>query len=370
MRTLPNDLPRTVLAVLFLGLLIAGAFWVVRPFLAALLWGAMIVIATWPVRLALERWLGGRRRLAVSALTVALLLLFVLPLFFAVGALVSNADEIGGQAKKLAEAGLPRAPAWLASVPVVGERAVAAWDRIAGSQLGELFHRVTPYLGDVASWFAGQVGGLGKLLVQFLLTVVIAAVLWSSGQAWAAWVVRFARRLAGDEGERVVILAGQAVRAVALGVVVTALVQSALAGIGLAIAGIPFASVLTVVMFLLAIAQLGPLPVLVPAVIWLFFQGSTGWGIFLLVWSLVVGTMDNFLRPMLIRRGADLPLLLVFVGVLGGLMSFGLVGLFIGPVVLAVAHTLLGAWIAEGPKEPAAAGAGTPAAATTPGPAV
>ena len=354
MRASANDLPRTVLAVLFLALLIAGVFWVLRPFLAALIWGAMIVIATWPLRERLVRWLGGRRKLVVTALSVGLLLLFVLPLFFAVGALVTNADTIGAKVRELLADGLPQAPAWLARAPLVGERAAAAWNAVADSPVGELTQRLTPFLGNVAAWFAGQVGGLGKLLAQFLLTVVVAAVLWSSGERWAAGIVRFARRLGGEQGEQVVILAGQAVRSVALGVVVTALVQSALAGIGLALAGIPFASLLTVVIFIFAIAQLGPLPVLLPAVFWLFAQEATGWAFFLLVWSLVVGTMDNFLRPWLIRMGADLPLLLVFAGVLGGLMSFGLVGLFIGPVVLAVARTLLGAWLAEAPA-PAAA---------------
>jgi predicted PurR-regulated permease PerM len=355
MKTSTNDLPRTVLSVLFLGLLIAGVFWVLRPFLAALIWGAMIVVATWPLRERLVRWLGGRRKLAVTALSVGLLLLFVLPLFFAVGALVNNADTIGAKVKEMLADGLPQAPAWLARAPLVGERAASAWNGIADSPLGELASRLTPYLTDVASWFAAQVGGLGRLLAQFLLTVVVAAVLWSSGEAWAAGLLRFARRLAGEQGEEVVILAGLAVRSVALGVGVTALVQSALAGIGLAIAGIPFAALLAVVSFLLCIAQLGPLLVLVPAVLWLFAQDATGWGIFLLVWSLVVGTMDNFLRPWLIRRGADLPLLLVFAGVLGGLMSFGLVGLFIGPVVLAVARALLGAWMSEAPPPAAAA---------------
>ena len=357
MRSVPNDLPRTVLAVLFLGLLAAGTFWVLRPFLGALLWGAMIVIATWPLLLRLERWLGGRRRLAVTALVLALLLLFLLPLFAAVGALVTHADEIGAYARELFADGLPTAPAWLARVPLAGPAAAQAWNGFAGSPLGELADKVTPYLGNVSSWFAGQVGGLGKLLVQFLLTVVIAAVLWSSGESWAGGIRRFARRLGGEEGEKSVILASQAVRGVALGVVVTALVQSALSGIGLAIAGIPFASLLTVVIFILTIAQLGPLLVLLPATGWLFYQGSTGWGVFLLVWSLVVGTMDNVLRPMLIRKGADLPLLLVVAGVLGGLMSFGLVGLFIGPVLLAVAMKLLQAWIDGEPVSEVAAAA-------------
>jgi predicted PurR-regulated permease PerM len=139
---------------------------------------------------------------------------------------------------------------------------------------------------------------------------------------------------------------------VALGVGVTAIVQSVLGGIGLAIAGVPFASLLTAVMFMLCIAQLGPALVLVPAVIWVFWSGDTGWGIFLAIWTAVVGTMDNFLRPILIKRGADLPLLLILAGVIGGLIAFGLVGIFVGPVLLAVAYKLLGEWIAEADAAP------------------
>lgn len=348
-----TDLPRHLLTVLFLVLLLGSVFWILRPFLAALLWAATIVVASWPIRALLVRWLGGRPKWAVALLATGLLLVFMVPLFLTVGSLVGHADEIAATAKRIADAGIPPAPLWLERLPLVGTSIAKAWNVVAGSPIADLANRLTPYLGDVASWFAGQVGSLGRLLVQFLLTVVVAAVLWSSGEAWAAALLRFARTLGGDKGGEVVHLAGQAVRAVALGVVVTAIVQSVLAGIGLAVAGIPFAMVLTVVMFLLAIAQLGPLPILLPAVGWLFLHEATGWGTFLLVWSLVVGTMDNYLRPMLIRRGADLPLLLVFAGVIGGLMSFGLVGLFIGPVVLAVARVLLVAWMAETPAAPA-----------------
>jgi predicted PurR-regulated permease PerM len=141
-----------------------------------------------------------------------------------------------------------------------------------------------------------------------------------------------------------VVLAGQAIRGVALGVGVTAVVQSVLGGIGLAVADVPYAGVLTIVMFMLCIAQLGPVLVLAPATAWLYWSGETGWGTFLLAVTLVVGTLDNVLRPMLIRMGADLPLLLIFGGVIGGLLAFGLVGIFIGPVVLAVAYRLLEAW--------------------------
>jgi len=182
---------------------------------------------------------------------------------------------------------------------------------------------------------------------------VIAAIMYAGGEDAANAVLAFGRRLAGERGETAIRLAGRAIRGVALGVVVTALVQSVLGGVGLAIAGVPFAALLTVVMFLLCIAQLGPLLVLAPAVVWVYWSGDSLWGTVLLVISVVAVTLDNVLRPLLIKKGADLPLLLVFAGVIGGLISFGLIGIFVGPVVLAVTYTLLVSWVREGTESPA-----------------
>jgi predicted PurR-regulated permease PerM len=185
------------------------------------------------------------------------------------------------------------------------------------------------------------------MLIQFLLVVTIAGIFYAGGEDGARLVRRFGRRLAGERGENAIILAGQAIRGVALGVGVTAIVQTVLGGIGLTVAGVPFASLLSAVMLMLCIAQIGPMLILLPAVAWLYWMGDTGWATFLLVWSLIVGSLDNFLRPMLIRRGADLPLLLIFAGVIGGMVSFGLIGIFVGPVVLAVTWTLMLAWIED-----------------------
>jgi predicted PurR-regulated permease PerM len=194
--------------------------------------------------------------------------------------------------------------------------------------------------------------------VQFVLTVIIAAILYGGGENAADLACRFGRRLAGERGEQSVRLAGQAIRSVALGVVVTAVGQSVLGGIGLALAGVPLAAVLTAVMFLLCIAQLGPLPVLVPAIVWLYWSDQSGWGTVLLVWSILLSTVDSIVRPLLIRKGAHLPLVLLLAGVIGGLIAFGLVGIFLGPVVLAVAYTLLLSWMAEAnmPEEEIPAG--------------
>jgi predicted PurR-regulated permease PerM len=161
--------------------------------------------------------------------------------------------------------------------------------------------------------------------------------------------LQFGRRLAGDQGDRVIRLAGQAIRAVALGVIVTACVQAALAGLGLLLAGIPFAPVLTAVTFVLCIAQIGPMLVLGPSVAWLFWSGATVPATLLSIWAVLVIAMDNILRPILMTKGANLPMLVMFTGVMGGLLAFGLIGIFVGPVVLAIGYTLLGAWIAATP---------------------
>jgi predicted PurR-regulated permease PerM len=186
------------------------------------------------------------------------------------------------------------------------------------------------------------------VVVHFLLTILIAAILYTNGEAAAQGVVRFARRIGRYRGEQTVRLAGQAVRGVALGVIITALVQSIIAGIGLWLAGVPRPGLLLAIIFVLAVAQLGPLPVLVPAVIWLFWSGNILWGSVLVVVTVIVAVVDNVLKPVLIKRGVDLPLLLIVAGVIGGLIGFGVVGLFIGPVILAVTYTLLESWIKEG----------------------
>ncbi len=347
MADIQRDLTRTFLAVLFIGALIATSLWVLRPFLGAAVWAVMIVIATWPLMTAIQGRLWGRRSLAVAVMTVALLWFLVVPLWLAIGTIVSNADRIAVWVKSVPTLEVPPPPAWLAGLPFFGGDLVAAWEKVAVAGIQDFLKKLAPYGGKAIGWFATEVGGFGFLVLQFLMTVGFAAMLYARGEQAASWINRFGRRLAGARGEGSIRLAGQAVRGVALGIVVTALAQSILGGIGLLVAGVPFAGIFTAAMFMLAIAQIGPLLVLVPSVAWLYWSGQTGWGTFLLFWTLVVGTMDNFLRPILIRKGADLPLLLIFVGVVGGLIAFGLIGIFVGPVVLAVAHKLLSAWVDE-----------------------
>ncbi len=349
---LPMDLPRVTLATLFLVGLIAAGFWVLRPFLGAAIWAATIVVATWPIMLGIQARAGGRRWIAVAVMTLGMLLLLIVPIVLAIVTIVDRADDMASWSATLAGMRIPQPPEWVGGVPFVGSKIADEWARLASATPEEIVSRATPYFKTVAGWFARRVGGFGLMLVHFLLTVVITAILYTHGETAAEGVRRFARRLAADRGDTAVVLAGQAVRAVALGVLVTAIVQTAGAGIGLLVTGIPYVAVLTAVMFMLCVAQIGPFLVLVPAVAWLYWKGDPVPGTVLLVITLVVGTIDNFLRPVLIRRGADLPLLLIFSGVIGGLIGFGVIGLFVGPVLLAVGYTLLSSWIADIDRDP------------------
>jgi predicted PurR-regulated permease PerM len=340
-----RDLTRTTLQLVFLGALIGGSFWILRPFLMPIIWAATIVVATWPIVPRLQGWLAGSRRLAVVAMTVALLLVLVVPLYLGISTIAEHAARIAEWTKTMTDLAVPAPPDWLAKIPVVGATAAARWQEFATASPEDLSARVLPYARTIAGWLASQLGGVGMLFIQFLLTVVVAALLYANGELVGGRVSRFARRLAGAQGEHAVRLAAQAVRAVALGVVATAAVQSALGGIGLAVVGVPFAVVLTAVMFVSGIIQAGPLPILVPAVIWVYMRHGAVPGTALLVWSVLVSVMDNVLRPLLIKRGADIPLLLILAGVIGGLVAFGVIGLFVGPVVLAIAYTLFDVWL-------------------------
>ena len=353
------DLARNTIGVLTIVTLIGVTLWVLQPFLAATIWAGMIVIATWPVMTTVQRWCWRSRAAAATVMTLALVLLLVVPLALVIATIAANADGMIAWAGTLYPFTMPPPPEWLAGVPVVGGQLVEGWRRFASSRLGDQAASVAPYVAAVIVWLAGTMKGFAMLTLQLLLTVAIAGVMYAKGEQVADTLLKFGRRLAGDDGDRVIRLAGQAIRAVALGVVLTACLQAILAGIGLLLAGVPFAPVLAALVFVLCIAQMGPVFVLAPSVAWLYWTGDTRTATLLLIWSLVVAPLDNIVRPILMTKGADLPMLLMFTGVVGGLLAFGLIGIFVGPVVLAVVYTLLGAWIASAPPPPADAVDGT-----------
>lgn len=347
-RTEPHDITSATLKVLFICLLAIAGFWTIRPFLTPLVWAVIIASATWPAMLKLQQVLRGKRWAAVTVMSLCLLMLLVVPLLLAITTIVDRSDEMLEWIRSLSNRIAAEPPPWLEGIPGVGPWLADRWRHLASLSSQEMSSRIVPYSKLAVSWFISQAGNVGVIILHFLLTVIITAILYANGETASRGVVSLARRLAGDHGENTVELAGKAVRGVALGVVLTALIQTAIAGAGLALAGVPAAMLLTGIIFMFCIAQIGPILILFPTVIWMYWSGQTLPATVLLVFSFVACTIDNIIRPFLIRKGAKLPLLLIFAGVIGGLVAFGIIGLFIGPVVLAVIYTLLQAWVGAG----------------------
>lgn len=214
------EIGRITLSVLFIGCLIASSLWILSPFLGAFIWATMIVVATWPLLRRVESIFGGRRTPAVAVMSLGLLAILIVPLGVALQAILGHADEIVALLERLPEMQLPAAPEWLGKVPLAGERAQAAWNQLAAEGFADLMVQAQPYFRSIGAWLAQHAGSFALLLVQFLLIVILSAVLYAGGESWAAWIRGFARRLADEQGDRMVVLAGQAIRGVALGVVV------------------------------------------------------------------------------------------------------------------------------------------------------
>jgi predicted PurR-regulated permease PerM len=301
----------------------------------------------------IQKRLFGKRWLSVTVMTLILLLVLIVPLTLSIVSIIERSDDIVAWTKSLNTRSIPPPPRWLEQIPLVGSKLVARWQQFALLSQTELGARLAPYASGVVKWLVAQAGSMGMMVVQFLLTVIISAVLYTTGEKAAQGILLFAGKLSGRYGEDAAIIAGKTIRSVALGVVVTAVIQTILAGIGLFVSGVPAALILTAVIFVLCIAQVGPGLVLIAAVVWLFYNDQAMWGTIMIFWTIFCGTIDNFIRPVLIRKGADLPLLLIFAGVIGGLVAFGVIGLFIGPVMLAVTYNLLQAWVKIVEPEPA-----------------
>ncbi len=327
-----------------LSALLLGVLAVLRPFLSAIIWAAIIVVATWPIMLRVQRLCGGHRSLAVAAMTSGLFVAVVGPVALLLGTLVTRLPELRDVGARLFAGPWPGPPAWLERMPY-GTQLSAQWQQAATQSPEYWAGAVKPYLARLAVWLSQHVGTLGGVTIDFLLTLILVVVFYLYGEALAKWTLRLAKRVGGARGVESTMLAGQAMRAIAAGVVLTALVEAVLSGLGLWLVGIPAAGVLTSIIFMLCVMQIGPMPVLIPAALWLVFQQHLGWGIALAIWALTMSIGDGILRPWLIQRGAKLPFMLVLVGVVGGLLAFGVTGIFVGPMLLAVVQRLMERWM-------------------------
>ncbi|CAL4326185.1 AI-2E family transporter YdiK [Buchnera aphidicola] len=337
------DLSQSILSLIFIISMGVISFLVIHPFILGFSWASMIVIATWPLMLKIQKFLGGKRCFAVAIMIIILLLLFIIPVFFLVNSLISTSIPLihWFSSNNLEFPEL----VWLQDIPLIGKKMFISYQDLLSGDGGELIREVRPYMGRTTEFIILQAKNCGLFVVHLMLMLLFSILLYWNGEKISKSIRHFACRLSKKNGDPIIFLAVQAVRAVALGVAVTALIQAILSGIGLLISGVPYWGLLMIIIVFSCLVQLGPLPILIPSIIWLYWNNDTTWGTILLIWSCLVFVLDHILRPFFIRMGADLPILLILSGVIGGLLAFGIIGLFIGPVVLVIFYRLIISWM-------------------------
>jgi len=330
-----------VAAVVSVAVLAAGCLVVLRPFVSAILWAAVLTYTTWPMMLRLEGWMRGRRSLAALAMTTLIAVVLVLPFVIAGVTLAENVARLEDLFRTL-QGGLPSvAPEWIRQLPWIGPAVEHAWPEFT-QNTGWLSEEVKSVGMKAGGWLLTHSLDFGKGILQLMLSVVIVFVFYRDGERMAARIASGAERIAGDVSQRLMAIAGNTVRSVVYGIIGTALVQAFAAALGLWAAGVPSPFLLGLLTFLLALIPGGPPVVWIPAAIWLFHTGHAGWGVFMTIWGIfVISGVDNLVRPYLISRGSNLPFVIVLLGAIGGIIAFGFIGLFLGPVLLAVGYAMM-----------------------------
>ena len=343
-----------VLMWLMVGSLAVGCGLVLRPFFSALLWAALLVYASWPVFHRLRAAGLGRSGAAGTMVALAAVLV-VLPVAVAVPSGAEDVNHLRVLLQDSLQAGLPSAPVWLAGVPVVGKALSSLWNGWA-ADLSAMTAFFRPYFGIIAEAGLRLLLDVADSVLGFVLALFIGFFFYLYGEPMAGRLHAIMRRIAADRAERLIEVAGHTVRGTVYGLLGTAIVQGLLTFGGLWLAGVPRASLLALIAGFLSVLPVGAPLVWIPAAGWLIAAGHLGWGIFLLIYGVVlISGADHLIRPYFIARGAQLPFLLTVLGVLGGVLAFGLVGIFLGPVLLGIGFTLVNEFALDGERGQAGA---------------
>ena len=332
--------------------LAVGCLVVLRPFVSALLWAVVLSFSSWPLYRRLLRLLGNRRTLAAVLMTLGMVLTLLLPFVVIGTTLGSSVGEFTSATRHWIQGGPPEPPAWLAKVPVVGGKAVDCWQNFAQDS-AKLWTEAQGWLEPVSKWLLKGGLALGGGLLELTLSIFIAFFLFRDGVSLTQRLSASVERIGGERGQHLLEVAGKTVRGVVYGILGTALAQAVVAGIGFLIAGVPGVALLALLTFFASVVPIvGTALVWLPAALWLFNQGATGWGIFMIIWGVVVANLDNVVKPWLISQGSNMPFILIFFGVLGGAIAFGFIGVFLGPTLIAVGFRLVTEWSSSPRAEP------------------
>jgi len=333
-----------------LGVIFAMLFWcftIVQPFVLIMVWGTIVAVALEPLFSKMSIVLGGQKKLAAAFIALLLIAVLVVPAFLLTESLISGAGALAA-AGQSGEFSIPPPPESVASWPLIGHQVSSFWHE-AAENLPELLEKYTPQIESIGGWLLETVTGTGLGLLQFIISFLIAAVLLATSEKGIHAVHALATRLAGNRGPEFAALATVTVRNVAVGIVGVSILQSALLGLGFLAIDLPWAGLAALLVLVFCIVQIGPMLVVVPAVIYVFATADTTPAILFLIWTLVMSLIDNILKPMVFGRGATVPTLVIFLGAIGGMLAYGIIGLFIGAVVLSLGYKLYEAWLDETP---------------------
>lgn len=320
--------------------------WCVRiawPFVMPILWGIIIAVAVYPMYQKIEKVFKGRKGWAATVMTILMLLVLLVPSLILAGTLIQGISGIGGMMRE-GTLVIPPPPEEVGTWPIIGKQLFSFWTA-ASTNLDKLVEQLGPELVDVGKWFLSAAGSVGIAILLFVVSVIIAGVLLGYSESGSRAAQKFAARLVGEHGREYVKVAENTVRSVATGILGIAFIQAALAGLGMLVAGIPGAGFWAFLCLILAIVQIGSLPVLLPAAIYMFATADTLPAVLFAVWAVLVGLSDNILKPLLLGRGGDAPMLIVLIGAIGGMVTAGIVGLFVGAVIFSLGYRLFQVWL-------------------------
>jgi len=339
---------RALEAAIRIGLVVLLLYWcfkIGQPFIQTIVWGIIIAVAIHPGYDRLKNALGGRSRLTATLITLLALIVLLVPAYLLSDSLI-NAVRGYSASINAGTLKVPPPPASISSWPVIGEPLHTFWN-LASNNLAAALSKITPELKKVGIPLLSTAAGVGVGMLKFVVSIIIAGVLLANAAGGGRAARAIAKRLTGEQGAKSVKIAEATVRSVALGIMGVALIQSLLAGLGFLVVGVPGAGLWALLVLILAVVQLPTILILGPIVIYVFSSSSTVTAVVFAIWSLLVGMSDTLLKPMLMGRGVDVPMLVIFIGAIGGFMASGIIGLFTGAIILALGYNLFLLWLYE-----------------------
>ncbi|MGD9043616.1 MAG: AI-2E family transporter [Desulfobacterales bacterium] len=337
---------RALEATIQIGLVILLLYWcfkIGQPFLQIIVWGIIIAVAIHPVYGRLKSALGGRGRLAATLITLLALIILLVPAYMLSESLISTARDYSAQLDK-GTLSVPPPSENVRSWPVIGEPLYKFWS-LASNNLGDALSKITPQLKRFGIPLLSAAAGVGAGILKFVVSIIIAGVLLANDAGGGQAARAIATRLTAERGTEAVELAAATVRSVTLGILGVALIQTLLASLGFLVVGVPGAGLWALFVLILAVVQLPTILVLGPIIVYVFSTSSTATAVVFAIWSLLVGMSDALLKPLLMGRGVDVPMLVIFIGAIGGFVTSGIIGLFVGAVILALGYKLFILWL-------------------------